>query len=109
MYDFHLHSRVSFDGRDTGIHMAKAAAAAGPKEICFTDHKDYDPSDPAHQLAFDLSHFFFADLGKIFTVGSDAYHADRVGRYCHEACQILRDIFGYVCTFVNRKPVFHSL
>ena len=29
MYDFHIHSRVSFDGHDRGIDLAKAAKAAG--------------------------------------------------------------------------------
>lgn len=43
MFDFHMHSRVSFDGRETSEAMAKAALAAGLKEICFTDHLDYDP------------------------------------------------------------------
>ena len=43
MFDFHMHTRVSFDGHDTGEAMAKAALAAGLKEICFTDHLDYDP------------------------------------------------------------------
>ena len=41
MFDYHMHSRVSFDGHDTGEAMAKAALANGLKEICFTDHTDY--------------------------------------------------------------------
>ena len=44
MFDFHMHSRVSFDGHDTGRAMAQAALDAGLKEICFTDHLDYDPT-----------------------------------------------------------------
>ena len=52
----------------------------------------------------------FKDLGgKIVTVGSDAHASDRVGQYCTEACQIVQDIFGYVCTFENRQPIFHKL
>ena len=43
MFDFHMHSRVSFDGHDTGEELARAAKNAGLKEICFTDHLDYDP------------------------------------------------------------------
>ena len=42
MFDYHMHSRVSFDGQDTGEALARAAAAAGLKEICFTDHLDYE-------------------------------------------------------------------
>ena len=47
--------------------------------------------------------------GEIVTVGSDAHNAERVGQYCQEACQMVADIFGYVCTFADRKPVFHKL
>ena len=261
MFDFHMHSRVSFDGHDTGEALAKAALAAGLKEICFTDHLDYDPLEQMGCLAFDtdaynaeynglevpglvirrgmefgmtpdnvdqfrkdlqrrpfdfvlgsihfvdnldvyypewwqgktvfqaerryleatlesvrihddfdvLAHLTYiaktsphpaprpvpyadhrelideilkilakkgkglemntsgvdrcgdflptADLfrrfkelgGEIVTVGSDAHRTDRVGQYSHRACGILNDIFGHVCTFKNRKPVFHKL
>ena len=261
MFDLHMHSRVSFDGHDTGEALAKAALAAGLKEICFTDHLDYDPFEQMGCLAFDtdaynaeynglevpglvirrgmefgmtpdnvdqfrkdlqrrpfdfvlgsihfvdnldvyypewwqgktvfqaerryleatlesvrihddfdvLAHLTYiaktsphpaprpvayaehrelldeilkilakkgkglemntsgvdrcgdflptADLfrrfkelgGEIVTVGSDAHRADRVGQYSHRACGILNDIFGHVCTFENRKPVFHKL
>lgn len=52
----------------------------------------------------------FRELGgEIVTVGSDAHTYDRVGQYTSRACEILKDIFGYVCTFENRKPIFHKL
>lgn len=52
----------------------------------------------------------FKELGgQIVTVGSDAHTASRVGQYSHRACELLKDIFGYVCTFENREPVFHKL
>ena len=53
MFDYHMHSRVSFDGHDTGEAMARAALAAGLKEICFTDHLDYDPFEKMGCMAFD--------------------------------------------------------
>ena len=261
MFDFHLHSRVSFDGRDTGLNMVNAARNAGLREICFTDHMDYDPLDPAHKLDFDLSEYnkeyedlhvpgliirkgfefgmlpdnadqFHKDVsrrnwdfiigsvhfvdgldvyfreywqgktsyqailrsfeemlqcvrihddydvlghltylgkcdanpekvpilyrdyremvdeifrilvskgkgieintsgldrcgaflpdadylrrfkelgGQIVTVGSDAHHSNRVGQHCAEAIRITQEIFGYVCTFADRKPQFHTL
>ena len=261
MFDFHMHSHVSFDGRDTGINMAKAAVKTGLKEICFTDHMDYDPLNPANILHFALAdynkeydeleipglinrrgfefgmlpdnrerfqkdialrncdfvigsvHFvdnldvyfseywegktsYYAILrsfedtltcvknhddfdvlghltylgkcdanpekkpilyeayrevadeimkilvrkgkgmeintsgidrcgvylrdpvflrrfkelgGEIVTVGSDAHHSDRVGQCCREACEIVQEIFGHVCTFAQRKPQFHTL
>lgn len=260
MYDFHMHSRVSFDGHDTGLELARAASAAGLKEICFTDHLDYDPMGHIGGMAFDtadynaeyeglevpglkirlgvefgmtpdnmerfrqdlkrrpldfvlgsvhfaegldvyfpeywqgktpleaerryleetlrcvdhhndfdvLAHLNFiskspanpqprplsyeahrelvdeilqvlvrkgkgleintsgvdrgvgflpgADIlrrfhelgGRIVTVGSDAHRRDRVGQYTQEACRLLWDIFGHVCTFENRQPVFHK-
>lgn len=52
----------------------------------------------------------FRELGgEIVTVGSDAHHVDRVGQYTSEALELLREVFGYVCTFENRKPIFHKL
>ena len=52
----------------------------------------------------------FKELGgEIVTVGSDAHTASRVGQYTHRACEILKDICGYVCTFENRQPIFHKL
>lgn len=259
MFDFHIHSRVSFDGHDTGRSMAEAGLARGLTEICFTDHLDYDPletmgdltfrtedynreydnlsipgltirrgiefgmtSDNRVQLQKDLQrrpfdfvlgsiHFVdnydvyfedywagktifqaehrfleatlecihhhddfdvlahltylgktkahpsprpiryndhrdlldeilrtlaqkgkgleintsgvdrcgdylpgaeylqrFHDLGgKIVTVGSDSHTANRVGQYSMEACRMAQDIFGHVCTFANREPIFH--
>ncbi len=261
MYDFHMHSKVSFDGKATGLQMALAAKAAGLKEICFTDHLDYDPLEQMGDMTFDtdlynaeydalevpglvirrgmefgmtagnreqfqkdlqrrpfdfvlgsihfvddldvyyppywqgksvfeaerryleetlncvrvhddfdvLAHLTYiaktkchpaprpvpyeahgeivdeilktlaqkgkglemnssgvdrcgdflptADYfrrfkkfgGEIVTLGSDAHSPDRVGQYSWEACEILREIFGYVCTFAERKPVFHKL
>ena len=261
MYDFHMHTRVSFDGHDTGLQMAQAAKAAGLKEICFTDHLDYDPLGKMGLLAFDTDAYnaeydglevpgltirrgmefgmtadnvaqfkedlkrrpfdfvlgsvhFVDDLdvyfppywegktvfqaerryleatldcvnlhedydvlahltyiaktrchpaprpvpfgehrelideilrvvakkgkgleintsgvdrcgdflpgleyfrrfkelgGEIVTIGSDAHASDRVGQYSERACELLKDIFGYVCTFADRQPVFHKL
>ena len=261
MFDYHMHTIVSFDGHDRGLQMAQAAHAAGLKEICFTDHLDYDPLGKMGVLAFDTAvynaeydglevpglkirrgmefgmtldnreqfkkdlqrrHFDFVlgsihfvdDLdvyfpqfwegktlfeaerrflettlacvkihddfdvlahltyiakatanpaprpvpygehrelideilkvvaakgkgleintsgvdrcggflptadyfrrfrelgGEIVTIGSDAHTASRVGQYSKEACEILKDIFGYVCTFEDRKPIFHKL
>lgn len=47
--------------------------------------------------------------GEIVTIGSDAHTPDRVGQYSFEAAEILKDIFGYACTFEKRKPIFHKL
>lgn len=55
MFDFHMHSVVSFDGHDTPEAMARAAAAAGLKEICFTDHVDDDPKGIVTDQRFDVA------------------------------------------------------
>lgn len=261
MFDFHIHSRVSFDGHDTGEALAIAAKEAGMREICFTDHMDYDPLAQVQTMILDadaysreydalslpglkirrgvefgmlrdnraefraalearqydfvlgsvhfaqnldvyfqeywhdktpwqaqrifleetlacvelhedfdvLAHLTFLNKsphnparipmpydnhreildeilrtlaakgkglemntsgldrnvgylptaeyfrrfkelgGEIVTVGSDAHRTSRVGQYCGNACAILGDIFGYVCTFDNRVPVFHKI
>lgn len=261
MFDFHMHSTVSFDGESAARDMVMAAAAAGLKEICFTDHLDYDPLGLLTNSAFDTEvynrtydglhhpdvkifrgmefgmlpdnwetfqsdlqrrHFDFvigsvhfvdnldiyypifwegktmeqaerrcleqtlqcvkvhdgfdvlghltypskaaanpthrpicydthrelideilrtlvekgkglevntsgmdvcgaylpaADYlrrfkelgGEIVTVGSDAHDTRRVGQYCREASNMVQDIFGYVCTFADRKPTFHKI
>ena len=261
MFDFHIHSRVSFDGHDTGNALALAAREAGLREICFTDHRDYELGAPVQTMVFDpqdysreydsleipgltirrgmefgltpdnreqfhkdvglrdfdfvlgsvhfvegldvyfapywqgktlfqaerryleetlrcvtihddfdvLAHLNFlskapacpcprplpygehAEIldailetlvkkgkglemntsglergvgflpereffvrfrqlgGEIVTVGSDAHRCDRVGQHTRRACEILMEIFGYVCTFENRQPIFHKI
>ncbi len=256
MFDYHMHSRVSFDGHCTGLAMAQAAKDRGLREICFTDHMDYTPEmemvcsmddyaaeydglevpglkirrgieygltpDNQAQMAADLKkrnfdfvlgsvHFVdgldvymepywrgktqeeaigaflettlecvrvhddydvlghltfiakaranpapgvipysrypelfdeilrelvrrekglelntsgidrcggslptldffrrFLELGgRIVTIGSDAHDTARVGQYTHQMTQALQEIFGYVCTFRQRQPIFH--
>lgn len=256
MYDYHMHTKVSFDGRGEALPMAQAAAARGLREICFTDHIDFTPAQnmlfdtEKYNAAYDrlevpgllirkgmefgltpynrerlkkdltrrhfdfiigsihfvenedvyftpywqdksqlqaermyleeilkcvqvhtnydvLGHltyiskcpgnparrpvsyedhrelidqillelvghgkgmelntsgmdacgsflptldifYRFHELGgRIVTVGSDAHDVNRVGQYTHEAVSELMKIFGHVCTFVDRKPVFH--
>ncbi len=47
--------------------------------------------------------------GEIITVGSDAHDPSVVGRGIDSALEMLKDIFGHVCTFESRKPIFHKL
>lgn len=63
---------------------------------------DYLPGIPYLKLFKELG-------GEIVTVGSDAHTADRVGQYTSNAIAMAKEIFGHVCTFQNRKPVFHKL
>ena len=48
MFDFHIHSRVSFDSEESPENIVRAAEERGLSEICFTDHFDLhiDPNGP---------------------------------------------------------------
>lgn len=52
----------------------------------------------------------FRELGgEIVTVGSDAHTAAKLGQHLPAALDMIRDVFGYVCTFEGRKPIYHKL
>ena len=52
----------------------------------------------------------FKDLGgKIVTVGSDAHTPGRVGEHIKDALALAKSVFGYVCTFDQREPIFNKL
>lgn len=52
----------------------------------------------------------FRELGgELVTVGSDAHAPTQVGQHIPVALELARDIFGYVCTFAHRQPIFHQL
>lgn len=55
MFDYHIHSTVSYDGRSTAADLLRTAEAAGLKEICFTDHRDYEQKTPREKTAYALS------------------------------------------------------
>lgn len=41
-FDYHMHSKHSFDANYSPKEMAESAARAGLSEICFTEHVDFD-------------------------------------------------------------------
>lgn len=52
----------------------------------------------------------FRELGgEIITVGSDSHDQNRVGQYTKEGIEMISEVFPYVCTFCERKPIFHKL
>ena len=55
MFDFHMHSLVSFDGHDTPEALLQAAEGAGLREICFTDHIDYFANVEKQEWVFDTA------------------------------------------------------
>ena len=46
--DYHLHSTFSADGEGSILDMCEAAVAKGLREVCFTEHVDFDRTDPAY-------------------------------------------------------------
>ncbi len=54
LVDSHVHSTFSPDAHDTIDAMCESAARAGLRELCFTDHVDFEPRDESHgYLQFD--------------------------------------------------------
>ena len=52
----------------------------------------------------------FRELGgEIVTMGSDSHDTTRVGQYAPRAMAMLKEVFGHVCTFENRQPIFYKL
>ncbi|NPV79970.1 MAG: histidinol-phosphatase [Firmicutes bacterium] len=58
--DYHVHTLHSPDCRVSMDERCKAAIASGIEEICFTDHIEFDPRDPAYK------HFNFEDYKRDF-------------------------------------------
>lgn len=58
LYDYHTHTQFSGDSDTPVRSMLDQAIALGLKEICITDHIDYDyPNDP-DLFTFDLKNYF---------------------------------------------------
>ena len=57
MFDFHLHSSLSFDSEEPAVEILKAAEDAGLKEICFTDHFDYNSEKNGHHDIFTIENY----------------------------------------------------
>ncbi|QZY57241.1 histidinol-phosphatase HisJ family protein [Crassaminicella profunda] len=54
MYDYHVHSHFSTDCDVNMEEMIQKAISIGLKEICFTDHIDYDYQDSSINFEFDI-------------------------------------------------------
>lgn len=57
MFDFHLHSRVSFDSTEAPCEIIRAAERNGLREICFTDHYDYNDNKNGHHDLFSVDDY----------------------------------------------------
>lgn len=59
--------------------------------------------------SFEYVKRFFELGGEIITVGSDSHDRNRVGQYISDALKMISEFTPYVCTFKNRKPIFHKI
>ncbi len=57
MFDYHLHSSVSFDSQCDAMKLVKAAEEKALKEICFTDHYDFNDDINKHHDFFDIEKY----------------------------------------------------
>ncbi len=57
MFDYHLHSSVSFDSKCDAAKMVKSAEKLGLKEICFTDHYDFNDDIQQHHDIFEIEKY----------------------------------------------------
>lgn len=53
--DFHLHSSYSADSETDPVSQIERAISLGMREICFTDHHDYDSANPENPFILDFS------------------------------------------------------
>ena len=91
MFDFHMHTTVSYDGHNTPQEMAMAAKAAGMKEICFTDHLDYMHCRPAEEIAYSVESYNAAH-DSAFVPGLTIRHGTEVGLADWNKALIERDL-----------------
>ncbi|MBE6948118.1 MAG: histidinol-phosphatase HisJ family protein [Ruminococcaceae bacterium] len=99
MFDYHLHTSVSYDGRGTAEEMVRAATAAGLKEICFTDHRDYQHCVPRSQTTFTMEAYRNAYEG-LDSAGLTVRHGAEVGLTPWNVEEISKDLQAYPYDFV---------
>lgn len=50
VFDYHVHSNNSFDGKDNLIDICISSIKMGLTEICFTEHFSVNPNDPSYNF-----------------------------------------------------------
>ena len=99
MFDYHIHTTVSYDGHNTPLEMAQAALRAGLKEICFTDHLDYQQSSPKEIYAY-TPEAYRAGYDGLEISGLTIRHGAEIGMTCWNVDEIIQDLNAYPYDFV---------
>lgn len=99
MFDYHLHSTVSYDGRSTPQEIALAAVQAGLREICFTDHLDYQQSSPREVYTYSIDSYRKGYEG-LNIPGLTIRHGAEVGMTSWNKAQVEQDLSEYPYDFV---------
>ena len=99
MFDYHIHTTVSYDGHNTPLEMAQAAVAAGLTEICFTDHMDYQQSEPKARYTY-TSEVYRAGYDDLEIPGLTIRHGTEVGMTCWNVDEVEEDLKAYPYDFV---------
>jgi len=117
MYDYHIHSSFSSDCETDMKDTIKRAIDIGLKEICFTDHIDYDYCSPDIDFDFDLDEYdnhiskmrkFYGDKIKILKgveIGIQPHIIDRCDNL------ILDNGFDFVISSIHscdRKDLYNG-
>lgn len=67
MIDYHLHSERSHDAEGSVLATCEAALAMGLTEICFTEHVDFEPTDPCYgYFDYDASRRLVDEAGEVY-------------------------------------------
>ena len=99
MFDFHMHTVISYDGHNTPMEMAQAAVEAGLKEICFTDHLDYQQGTAREVYAY-ATEAYRAGYDGLELPGLTIRRGTEVGMTSWNKAQIQKDVAAYPYDFV---------
>ena len=99
MFDYHMHTVISYDGHNTPLEMAQSAVKAGLKEICFTDHLDYQQGTPREVYAY-ATEDYRAGYDGLELPGLNICRGTEVGMTGWNKADIQKDVAAYPYDFV---------
>ncbi len=116
-YDYHVHSNFSSDSDTDMKDTIERAIDIGLKEICFTDHIDYDYCDPTINFDFDINEYtdYINKMRKLYGNKIKILKGVEIGIQSHiiEKCEDLVDKgkFDFVIASIHtcdRKDLYNG-